>query len=300
VLEIANTFFETISRWKLILLCLLLVGIIGLADHAMGYEVSFSVFYLIPICLASWYTGKFIGFLFCVISTFAWLYADFTSGYSYNSAWIHFWNAVVRLTFFCVTAYILVKLKMHIGREAKHARIDALTKVMNSRAFKEEAHLLFKLCARQQHPIGLGYIDLDNFKTINDRLGHAEGDRVLQTVGSTLLSSVRSTDIVGRLGGDEFAIILPNTDLSGAKLLFKRLRGRLLHEMMDKGWPIGFSIGVAVFLGPQDENNALHYADALMYKVKKGRKNSMLCEVITGTEKNTQQVDPADGKKARR
>ena len=159
------------------------------------------------------------------------------------------------------------------------ARLDGLTGVMNGHAFEEGAQTILRIAARYGRPTVMGYIDLDNFKSVNDTLVHAEGDHVLRTVASILSKSVRSADLIGRLGGDEFAILLPETTCSGAATMFKNLREGLLKEARERVWPIGFSIGVAVFRTvPSSVDEAIKLADALMYRVKNGGKNNILLE----------------------
>ncbi|MDH3315761.1 MAG: diguanylate cyclase, partial [Gammaproteobacteria bacterium] len=135
----------------------------------------------------------------------------------------------------------------NLQREAMLGRKDALTGVRTRRAFREEAAMLFSLASRTGAPSALGFLDLDDLKTVNDSMGHAEGDRVLECVGATLAESTRSTDVVGRLGGDEFVVLLPNTGPAGVKVFFDRFHQRLLDVMRDHGWSVGLSVGVAVF-----------------------------------------------------
>lgn len=123
----------------------------------------------------------------------------------------------------------------------------------------------------------LGYLDLDGFKAINDQLGHNGGDQVLQAVAAVMRERLRASDIGGRIGGDEFAILLPETGMTGAKTFFTKLRENLNDLAADKNWQIGFSIGVAILHKPAaTSDTAIHYADSLMYKVKKSGKNSIL------------------------
>ncbi len=167
--------------------------------------------------------------------------------------------------------------------EAMLARIDDLTQVKNRRGFKEQAGLLFSLAARQIQSITFIYLDVDNLKAVNDSLGHAEGDRVLKTVGSTLSGSARPTDVVGRLGGDEFAVVLLGMNASDARLFSVRLQKRLLTAMQERGWVAGISIGVVSFSDSlPDIENAMVYADTVMYKAKKKAKGRLICEVFAG------------------
>jgi diguanylate cyclase (GGDEF)-like protein/PAS domain S-box-containing protein len=167
--------------------------------------------------------------------------------------------------------------KENLHREAMLGRKDALTGVKNLRAFKEEAEVLLRLALRTGTPSALGFLDLDDLKQVNDSLGHAEGDRVLESVGSTLLKSTRSTDVVGRIGGDEFAMLLPNTGLASARTIFDRLHRRFVGVMGDHRWPVGLSVGVAVFASnPPSVSDALSYADSLMYQAKRSGKNRVV------------------------
>ncbi len=273
--------FDAMPRWQLALMGLVLIGLIGVLDHVTGYELSFSIFYLVPIAFTAWYVGKHAGLGLCLVSTAVWLGVDYTSGHAYSHNWIPYWNAIVRFGFFCVSTYLLAEVKFRLGREKLLARVDALTGLKNAFAFKEEARLFFGLAARSCYPITLGYIDVDNFKKVNDTLGHSEGDRVLASVGTTIAKAMRSTDIAGRLGGDEFAILSPGTDMAGAQVLFEKLREKLSTLVQAQGWPIGFSVGVVVFPSPlPDPDAALHQADALMYRVKHGGKNAVCYEVF--------------------
>ena len=161
--------------------------------------------------------------------------------------------------------------------EAELARIDDLTLVKNRRGFKENAELLFKLAARQIQPITLVYLDVDDLKTVNDSLGHPEGDRVLRAVGNALLGSVRAVDLVGRLGGDEFALVLPRMKASDAKAAIERLHQRIVKMMRDNGWVTGASMGIISFSDSiPDLEDALSCADTLMYEAKKTGKNKLI------------------------
>jgi diguanylate cyclase (GGDEF)-like protein len=207
------------------------------------------------------------------------LFVDNATGHSYSDRLVPFWNSFVRFGFFIVVTKLLNELKLNLEREHTLASADGLTESLNARAFKDACRSRLELATRYKHPIVLGYIDLDGFKAINDSSGHSEGDLVLITVARTLARCVRATDIVGRLGGDEFAILLPETDFAGAQIMFDRIREALVQNAVDRNWPIGFSVGVAVFSrAPTNINEALKIADALMYRVKKSGKNNVIYE----------------------
>ena len=267
------------SPGKLFFLSLLLIAIIGYLDHATGFEISFSIFYLLPVALC-WYCGRTLGLLLSLISAAVWLVVDYSAGQQYSQSWIPIWNALMRFAFFYFSVLALSKIKQDINQEEALSRTDALTKLSNSRHFREQSTLLFNLANRQQQPLALAYIDLDNFKSINDNFGHATGDQVLKQVGKVLATAVRGSDIAGRLGGDEFAVLLTGAGAEEAKAYFLRLQLQLLTEMEKNGWTaVGFSIGVAVYAKPLPESSTpLQEADNLMYRVKKMGKNQVLCQ----------------------
>jgi diguanylate cyclase (GGDEF)-like protein/PAS domain S-box-containing protein len=166
-----------------------------------------------------------------------------------------------------------------LRRQALLARTDELTSLRNRRGFEEQAELVLGLARRQNQCVTVGFLDIADFKALNDDRGHLEGDRALQAVGKTLLASARSTDVVGRIGGDEFAIVLSGTDVLGAKIFFSGLEDRLLEVARTRGWQIGFNVGAATFSGHvPDLTGALKAADALMYRAKKVSQSCILYE----------------------
>lgn len=253
------------------------IAAVALLDYATGYEVSFPIFYLVPIAIGSWCAGRRIGLLLSIAAALSWLATSYTAEQQYQMGLIPVWSAVVHFGFFWTAAYLLSSLRFHLERESELARSDGLTGVLNSRSFKETSDVLFDLAGRHGHATTLGYVDIDNFKALNDSRGHAEGDRALQEVAAVMMGSVRSTDVLGRLGGDEFAIVLPETDMEAARGVFSQIHARLTQHARAAGWPLTFSIGVGVFGGEScSTDHAIKMADDLMYRVKSATKNDVL------------------------
>jgi diguanylate cyclase (GGDEF)-like protein len=295
MLSYLQKFLDGRSPAQVIAFGLVLLASFGTLDYLSGYELSFSIFYLLPIVLVTWRTPRWVAFCFCGLSATVWLLVDHASGHIYSNGLIRFWNAGVRLSFFLVTSYLLDELKTHLQRERALARTDGLTGILNARAFKDIAGHAFEMAARYGHPVVLAYIDIDDFKAVNDASGHSEGDRVLRSVASTLTRCVRATDVVGRIGGDEFAILLPEADSADARMVFRNLHEELLRDAANGGWPIGFSIGVAVSSSAScSVDEALKIADQLMYRVKKSGKNSVIYAEHTGSRKDAAPTAPTD------
>lgn len=284
MLTYTDALFAEKSRSQIIVICLVATGVLGLIDHASGYELSFSIFYLIPVGIAAWYAGYASGIFFSILSAIVWLLMDQTAGHEFSHPVIPYWNALVRLGFFLLATFLLSALRDRLVLEETMAKTDDLTGVMNARAFKHLCHCQFDVARVKACPMALAYIDVDDFKVINDTLGHDEGDRVLREVTGAMSASLRKSDVVGRLGGDEFAVLLADVDRASGEAIFMKMRDNLLSLSESRQWPIGFSMGVAVFgKSPPAVEDALKFADSLMYRVKKGGKNALVCEAYTGS-----------------
>src|SRR3954452_17239767 len=117
---------------------------------------------------------------------------------------------------------------------------------MNRRAFVAALHRESARNRRFPRPLTLAYLDVDDFKRINDTQGHAAGDALLLAVAQLMENSVRDVDSVGRLGGDEFAILMPETDADDSKVAIRKVETKL-KESAVRQWPVTFSIGVVTF-----------------------------------------------------
>lgn len=247
------SFLENKSPLLVFIFGLILIAFLALFDYYSGDEIAFSIFYIIPVWVVSWYSNAKFSYLTCFISGFTWFSIEYATESHYSHFFYIIWHAIVRFGFFIITSQLLIKNKKMLVRLQMLATTDGLTGLLNSRAFKELSHTLSQLSIRNQKPIAIGYIDVDNFKGVNDTLGHSVGDKVLKSVGEILKKSTRNSDIVGRLGGDEFAVFLPESNLQGAKDFFEKIREALLQNAAANQWPIGFSIGVAVFPVPPND-----------------------------------------------
>ncbi len=148
---------------------------------------------------------------------------------------------------------------------------DALTGLPNLALFRERANQALLMSRRLNLPVGIGLADIDNFKEINDTLGHAAGDQVLREVGVRLINSLRGSDTVARLGGDEFAILFPATSVDGIERAMRKLRTALSRGLRLEGRePVRVSLGYAIASGGEVSlDDLLKEADQNMYRRKR-------------------------------
>lgn len=261
-----------------------LVVIIGIIDYLTGYELAFSEFYVLPIALLTWFTDRRLGFTASVICALVWLAADIFAGHRYEIPFIPFWNTLIRLAFFVIITALLSALRNSLERERELARFDFLTGAITSRYFYEIIKNELDRFQRYGHPFTLVYIDLDDFKRINDQYGHATGDQVLRSVVNSAKAHFRKTDRMARLGGDEFALLLPETDAESARAVLAKITGFLRDDLKRGGFPITFSIGtITVMTAEHSVDDLIRAADDLMYSVKMNGKNSVGFATIAPT-----------------
>lgn len=214
------------------------------------------------------------------------------------SAWIN----VLSLEAFLMTiatAFILLAMSKE-RTELRHktaAMTDPLTGLLNRRAFLADAEALLQQQIQRDRPIGVLLIDLDHFKSINDRFGHAVGDKVLQIFARTTQTNLRQTDLVGRLGGEEFTVVLADAGIDNAYLVADRLRNAFaVNAAVVDGQALRAtaSVGVSVIVDPrQDLAKLITLADQALYLAKaRGRNRVEVAPLESGLSDVTPQREP--------
>ena len=255
----------------------LLLSLVAYLDYITGVDFSFSLFYLLPITLISWAIGERFGLVFAILASCACIAVDIWSDNPNRTSnlFAYMWNATARLGFFLLPVF-MIRLNRALQREQELARMDFLTGVLNARFFHELAQMEIDRSVRYKRPFTIAFIDVDNFKTINDTFGHTTGDVVLRAIAMNMKTNLRRTDIVARVGGDEFVVILPETDENTSPVVISNMQAALLKEMNENGWSVTFSIGVLTLTAPQlSVDEILGRADQLMYMVKNSGKNNV-------------------------
>jgi diguanylate cyclase (GGDEF)-like protein len=263
------------GAWMVWMLCCALIALIGFADLLTAERLSLYVFYAVPIFLSAWFAGRLAGILLCVIAVFSWMIVDLHL--IRWQPWIVLWNAVLRMAFFAAISIIISSLKCTLDREKESARVDFLTGLPNRRTFLEIAIRERERAIRHKRPLTLAYIDLDDFKEINDRSGHDIGDHLLKEIASALRSNIRNTDLIARIGGDEFVMLLPETDFEAGQFALRKLQEAWKMHLSGKPWSISLSIGAMTYTDRfPDITEMIQSVDRLMYEAKAAGKNRIL------------------------
>ena len=281
-------FFETVEKGSPLLWTitgLAVIGLLGFLDYLTGNEITLSLFYLIPIVLVTWAGGHKTGLFMSFISSLILLGAEIAAGQTYSNPLFYFLNTLVRALFYIVVVYLVAELQKARREEQQAARTDFVTGAVNARYFNELLQMEISRIRRYPHPITLVYMDVDNFKLVNDLFGHRIGDEVLRCIASELKSQLRITDTVARLGGDEFVMLLPSMRQPEARVVISKVYTNLSEKMRQRNWPVTFSMGaVTCEFSPYSAEQLVNMADELMYEVKNSTKNDIRFRIWMGNK----------------
>jgi diguanylate cyclase (GGDEF)-like protein len=276
------------SRPFLLTLALLLVVSQGLVNYLAGPDYSFLLFYVLPVVFVAWLVGRTSAYAIGLASAFSYFLTEYLSPRFDGREHVTVVNAILRLAAFVFIAYFVAALRRSHEHERELARTDDLTGAVNRRSFFEAAQVEISRARRHRHPFSVAYMDVDNFKELNDTLGHAAGDAVLRAVAGTLKRGVREIDLVARLGGDEFVVLLPETDAESARAVVRRVRASLNALTARERWKVTFSIGVVTWTTPpRTVDMMIREADDAMYEVKNTGKNRIAHRTISGEPTDT-------------
>lgn len=231
--------------------------------------------YVLPISFATWFLSPLVGWIFVAAAATILLVFDWISLHGvYQNLLVL--NTVLNLIFFSAVVFIFSEVRALYDREQDLSLHDPLTGLLNNRAFLDKVTTENRRLQRHPGSLTLVYIDLDDFKQVNDARGHSAGDTLLKSLAQMMTNTVRSTDFVARLGGDEFAILLPDTNVEVARTVLAKIQERLLQQLRDQNYLVTFSIGAVTFAQMQpDPASMIYMADHAMYAVKQRGKNGI-------------------------
>ncbi|HET7712097.1 MAG TPA: GGDEF domain-containing protein [Thermoanaerobaculia bacterium] len=265
------------------------VAVIGWLDYVTGPDIGVSLFYLIPIAVCAWFAGLVPAVIVACIAGTSWLTAELLWPEERLPLAIPLWNAFTRLVIFNSEGILIALLhrdrerfRLLAERESELARTDKVTQLPNLRGFAEEVEVARKRAVGEGRPLGLIYLDLDNFKAFNDLLGHAAGDLILAEVAAAVTRALAEGDAAARIGGDEFAVLLVDADEETARATAQTIVdgihriGAIYH-----GLQFGATAGIAYFRNvPATVDALLHAADEVMYRGKAEGKGTVTLQVI--------------------
>ena len=187
-----------------------------------------------------------------------------------------------RLFVFLHAAAGATLLRAALDRASSVAETDRLTGLLNRAGFMARLEAEVNRARRSHWPLAVGFLDVDNFKQVNDVQGHLAGDEVLKLAGAAIGDNVRNYDAAARFGGDEFVVLWPVLSAAGAEASARRLHDVLTRTVREAGHDVTFSLGVAVFEDVPEPSTVLDSADSLMYEVKRSGKGRVMTRVFRG------------------
>src|SRR4051812_6426333 len=256
---------------------------VGFLDYRTGPYFSLALLYVSLVLVAAFWLGRVPALLAAFTAGAAWFAAEAVGRHG-EPRYDLMWNASTRFVMLLAMVAMVVRIRSDRRRlkevnsrlaellsGAEHlARTDPLTGLPNRRAFLERLGDELARARRNGTPVSIAYLDIDNFKRLNDKHGHAEGDAWLRAAAQAIRETVRASDVAARLGGDEFAVLFVDPRRPSVEPLAHRLLARLqaLGEQ-HPGLDLGASIGMAWFeKAPASAEDLLHRADRAMYDAK--------------------------------
>ncbi len=280
-------------------LAMVAVGVMSVLDFVTGREFRSVLFYLLPVLVVSWWLPRRWVLPTALIASASWTVTGFhIEGYAHIG--VTLFNAVSSLLIFLMVGVLLstvrgerdllaaanLRVQQLLQAESQLARTDPLTRLANHREFMDRLKLDALRAARDGTSLCVLYLDLDNFKRLNDQFGHAAGDQALKEIATQLRAATRGTDLPARLGGDEFAVLLWGVDADAAAQVASRLIAGV--RQLGAKWPgtaLGASVGVAWFeRAPQDPEQLVRTADDAMYGAKAAGKGTLMLRRVSAIE----------------
>jgi diguanylate cyclase (GGDEF)-like protein len=247
-----------------------------LIDYITNPVVDLYAIYLIPALLAVWFIGQFSGLVFLIVGNFCWTYVDLIRRPDLQF-WVMIVNSALRAGVFLALLWSVSRLRAMNGSLSELSLSDELTGLPNRHALRTRGEIELQRIRRGKAPLSVMFIDVDDFKKVNDTQGHDAGDILIEDIADMLNHGTRITDFVARLGGDEFVALFPEIDGKVATQLAAKIKNSAKAVLARYKTPLSLSIGIATFNRAETSfDTVLSKADRLMYEVKSHGKDGIL------------------------
>jgi diguanylate cyclase (GGDEF)-like protein len=284
-----------LPKLLLVVFGVVLVGGIAALAGAVHDSVALVQFYIVPVVCVAWFTRcTWCGLVVAVAAVCATPFGALIVRPTPATTVIHIGAAVATMLLYVTLLWLVAAVRKGVSRREELALTDELTGVPNARSFRASADRELERSRRYRHQLSLLYLDIDDFKAVNDRLGHAEGDLVLREIAGRVEAGVRTVDTLARIGGDEFVILMPETGSRPAGLLAQRLSVALAEVVASDRQPVTCSLGLITFRRPPASVAELLAAgDRLMYDAKSTGKNTIRAEILPQPAVTTSEIGVA-------
>lgn len=269
---------KPVRRWQADMVALVILLGVLILNAGLGTSMQLALLFAIPVVVSAWSATRSDGLWAALITSTVWTAEQIVEGPGAITLpyVLLFFAHVASLGF---VALVVAKLRSSFEAVEALAYHDPLTGLLNRRALDERLDFEIRRATRNSSPLSLIYVDVDDFKSLNDAFGHAAGDDVLQSAGRVLTEALRSTDLVARVGGDEFLIVLTDTDAAGAREVGGEILADLEAAVDDRR--ARFSAGAVTYeTPPPSPEAAIDRADRTMYSVKRTGKGRLAAEVV--------------------
>lgn len=258
------------STERVLIACVVAVVLIGIADASTDPDYLLTIVYIIPISLSAWRAGWQRAWGITALAVVTLLIVDTLNPQDGALTPAVLWNQLSRLAVVVFIVILINGLREARQRAELMARTDILTGISNLFAFREVSARHLEHAQRNGQPLTLLFLDIDDFKIVNDFGGHSAGDEVLRRIARELSFAARQDDFVARVGGDEFVVLLPRTDAAQAADVINRITSRLATISRPDGSQLTCSLGMATHAPAlatidkimQEADNAMYFMKA--------------------------------------
>ncbi|CAK0755371.1 membrane hypothetical protein [Gammaproteobacteria bacterium] len=263
----------------IVLFGLFLVYIIWAIDFISSSYLSLSLLYIIPIYIVTLYNSYLSGIIFSILCSTSWLYNYIHDiNVKHEHTYIYYaTNFIAKSSVFIIIIVLINNQRKLTEKLVELTRIDTLTGAITLGYFNDLLGNEIKRSKRYGSVFSIAYIDIDNFKLVNDKFGHSFGDTVLSTFVNVIKGTIRETDVIARVGGDEFIILLPETDEDKSYAILTEILDCFTEEM-DKISCHFATLSIGVLTCRESLSSPIelkNIADSIMYSVKRKGKNAI-------------------------